>query len=70
MSTLLLSHCSHYRQTVTATVSLRSVVLRVVAARSEKFADMEGDDDGASAQTALACLYFVSDSDGDDLAGD
>ena len=54
MSTLLLSHCSHYRQTVTAT--LRSVVLRAVTARSEKFADMEGkgDDDGASAQTALA----------------
>ena len=54
MSTLLLSHCSHYRQTVTATVSLRSVVLRVVTARSEKFADMEGGDDSASAQTALA----------------
>ena len=54
MSTLLLSHCSHYRQTVTATESLRSVVFRVVTARSEKFADMEGDDDGASAQTALA----------------
>ena len=54
MSKLLLSHCSHYRQTVTATVSLRSVVLRVVTARNEKFADMEGDDDGASAQTALA----------------
>ena len=55
-STLLLSHCSHYRQTVTATESLRSVVFRVVTARSEKFADMEGkgDDDGASAQTALA----------------
>ena len=56
MSTLLLSHCSHYRQTVTATESLRSVVFRVVTARSEKFADMEGkgDDDGASAQTPLA----------------
>ena len=53
---MLLSHCSHYRQTVTATESLRSVVFRVVRARSEEFADVEGkgDDDGASAQTALA----------------
>ena len=32
---------------VTATVSLRSVVLQVVTARSEK-SDMEGDDDGTS----------------------
>ena len=41
---------------MTATESLRSVVFRVVTARSEKFADMEGkgDDDGASAQTPLA----------------